>query len=84
MTNLDDAVARLRDAWDNAGRVPAYHYRAKAELHDTWPTLANAIIDLLAAAGLDPEVEAGKEPPTGEFHSSIGLWQLPPPTWEEA
>lgn len=50
MTNIDDAVARLRNAWDNAGRVPAYHYRAKAELHDTWPTLANAITDLLAAA----------------------------------
>ena len=38
----------------------------------------------LIAARLDPEVEAGREPPTGEFHSSIGLWQLPPPTWEEA
>lgn len=50
MTNLDDAVARLRDAWDNAGRVPAYHHRAKADLHGTWPTLANAITGLLAAA----------------------------------
>lgn len=50
MTTIDDAVARLRDAWDNAGRVPAHHHRAKADLHGTWPTLANAITGLLAAA----------------------------------
>lgn len=34
--------------------------------------------------GLDPEVEAGRQPPTGDFHSFIGLWQQPPATWEEA
>lgn len=42
------------------------------------------IIEAMRAAGLDPEVEAGREPPTAEFHSSIGLWQPPPATWEEA
>ena len=34
--------------------------------------------------GLDPEVEAGRKPPTDDFHSSIGLWQQLPATWEEA
>ena len=47
---IDHAIARLRDAWSNAGPVPDYHHRAKAELYGTWPTLANAITDLLAAA----------------------------------
>ena len=28
--------------------------------------------------------EADREPETDDFHSSIGLWQLPPATWEEA
>ena len=32
----------------------------------------------------EPEAEADREPPTDDFHSSIGLWQLPPSTWEEA
>lgn len=38
----------------------------------------------LISTRIDPEVEAGREPPTAEFHSSIGLWQPPPATWEEA
>ena len=42
------------------------------------------IIEAMVAAGLDPEVEAGRKPPTDDFHNSLGLWQLPPATWEEA
>lgn len=42
------------------------------------------IIEAMVAAGLDPEVEAGRKPPTDDFHSSVGLWQQPPNTWEEA
>ena len=38
----------------------------------------------LFKAGLDPEEEAGREPPTDDFHSSIGLWQQPPATWKES
>ena len=35
--------------------------------------------------GLDPEVEADREPETDDFHSSLGLWQpRPPATWKEA
>ena len=46
---------------------------------------AARIIEAMAAAGLDPEVEAGRKPPTDDFHSSVGLWQQQPPnTWEEA
>ena len=45
---------------------------------------AAEIIEAMVAAGLDPEVEAGRKPPTGDFHSSIGLWQPIPATWEEA
>lgn len=41
-------------------------------------------IKAMAAAGLDPEVESGRKPPPHDFHSSIGLWQPPPATWEEA
>ena len=40
--------------------------------------------DDLFKARLNPEEEAGREPPTDDFHSSIGLWQQPPATWEEA
>ena len=42
------------------------------------------IIEAMRAARLDPEVEAGRKPPTDDFHSSIGLWQQLPATWEEA
>lgn len=45
---------------------------------------ATQIIEAMAAAGLDPEVEAGRKPPADDFHTSIGLWQTPPATWEEA
>lgn len=46
---------------------------------------AARIIEAMAAAGLDPEVEAGRKPPTGDFHNSVGLrQQRPPNTWEEA
>ena len=41
------------------------------------------IIEAMRAARLDPEVEAGRKPPTDDFHSSIGLWQQAPGTWEE-
>ena len=46
--------------------------------------LAVRIIEAMVAAGLDPEVEAGRKPPTDDFHSSVGLWQQLPNTWEEA
>ena len=41
------------------------------------------IIEAMVAAGLDPEVEAGRKPPHDDFHTSIGLWQQAPGTWEE-
>ena len=42
--------------------------------------LALAVNKAMVAAGLDPEVEAGRKPPTLDFHDSIGLWQQPPST----
>ena len=44
--------------------------------------LAKAI-EAMIASGLDPEVEAGRKPPHDDFHTSIGLWQQAPGTWEE-
>lgn len=43
-----------------------------------------AVNKAMVAAGLDPEVEAGRKPPTDDSHTSIGLWQQQPATWEEA
>ena len=42
------------------------------------------VFKAMVAAGLDPEVEAGRKPPHDDFHTSIGLWQQAPGEWEEA
>lgn len=42
-------VERLRRAWLDAGPNPAVHSAAKSRLRDSWPTLYNAIEELVTA-----------------------------------
>ena len=42
-------VAAVVSAWTNAGPVPAFHLKHQTRLRREWPTLANAIDDLVNA-----------------------------------
>lgn len=70
MTNIDRAVATFAEV------IRPQIKEAADELH--------AAARDLFKAGLDPEAEADGEPPPHVLHRSIGLWQQPPATWEEA
>lgn len=70
MSNIDRAAAALVET-------------IRPRLKEAADELHAAARDLFKAA-LDPEAEADREPPADDFHSSIGLWQQQPATWEEA
>lgn len=43
------ALRGIREAWTNAGPAPAYHAAAMTNLHNQWPTLAEAIEEAVDA-----------------------------------
>lgn len=49
------AAEQVHAAWTNAGPVPAYHIAAQMRLLTEWPTLFQAVNNLVTVLDLEPE-----------------------------
>jgi hypothetical protein len=54
-----DAANRVHAAWTNAGPVPAYHIEKQMQMLTEWPTLFNALNDLVYVMDME---STAKEP----------------------
>ncbi len=54
LMDVDDAVAQVVAAWNDAGSHPVYHYRHKNLLRTNWSILASALDNLAAAKKEQP------------------------------